>query len=119
MKKINRLIALSLLILAGLCAPVVILETGCNTTQQTIAYKTLYSLEQATTAAFDAYAGQVIKGTIPTNSLPQVSAKYNQFQAGMTLAVTLARNNTNALASASLAQESSELISLIQSITKK
>jgi hypothetical protein len=117
--KRSFLIIASAVMLCSLAATLPVVLSGCTTSQQTVAGKSLYTLEHTTTSAYDAYAIGVIKGTIPTNSLPQVSAKFNQFQAGMTLAITLAQNNTNAIAPANLIVESQELLSLINSITKK
>lgn len=91
--------------------------TGCNTTQQTTAYKTLYGLEVATTGAFKAYDSAVISGAIPTNSVPQVSHAFNDFQSAMTVAVLAAQNNTNALAPANLVAESTAVINLITTVT--
>jgi hypothetical protein len=59
----------------------------------------------------------VIKGVVPTNSFPTVSKSYNDFQAAMLLAISLAQNNTNALAPSSLLQESTDLINLIHTAT--
>jgi hypothetical protein len=102
-----------LLFVAILAAAIV----GCTTSQQTTAYKTLYGLEVATTGAYDGYTAAVIKGAIPTNSVPQVSHAFNDFQAAMGVAVVAAQNNTNALASANLVTESTAVINLITTVT--
>ena len=90
---------------------------GCTTTQQTTAYQTLYGLEVATTGAYDGYTAAVIKGAIPTNSVPQVSKAFNDFQAAEQVAVIAAANNTNALAPANLVTESTAVINLITTVT--
>lgn len=90
---------------------------GCTTSQQSTAFKTIGTLEDTTTAAVDQYYAGVIKGTFTTNSMPQISKAYNDFQAAMTLAVGLVQNNTNALAPANLVQESADLINLVNKAT--
>ena len=113
MKKLKLLAA----ILFALGAAVVVTtETGCTTTQQQVTYNSLYSLEQSVVAANDSYQTLVIKGALPTNSVPQVSAKYNQFQAAFVVALDAVQFNTNAIAPASLQVEAQDLINLISSI---
>lgn len=92
---------------------------GCTTSQQTTALNTLGTLEATATTAVDNYDALVIKGVVSTNSFPQVSKAYNDFQAAMILAVTLVQNNTNALAPANLVQEETDLINLINTATAK
>jgi len=87
--------------------------TGCNTTQQTIAYKSLYSVERVTTAAFDGYLDSVIAGQTSTNSLPRVGSAYNKFHASFLVALDAVQFNTNALAPASLVVESQDVLNLI------
>lgn len=95
---------------------VVVIIQGCTTSQQTIAYNTLFSLEKTTTAAIDTYDSMVIKGTIPTNSVPQVSKAYNDFQAAFVLAVDAVQFNTNAVAPPALVVESQDLLNLITTV---
>lgn len=87
--------------------------TACNTTQQRTAYNTLFSVESSTTAAVDGYYTATIKGIAPTNGIPKVSSAYNDFQKAFLVALDAAQYNTNALASASLQQESADVISLV------
>lgn len=86
---------------------------GCSTSQQTTAYQTLYGLESGATAAYSAYTGLVIKGTVATNDVPKVSRAFNTFQLAMLPALDAVQYSTNALAPANLIQESSDLINLI------
>lgn len=99
--------------LCGLCG----LGPGCNTTQQTAAFNTIFTVEQTATSTVDAYYALVIKGTIPTNSVPQVSKAFNELQAACTLAAATAENGTNALAPTQLQAELADLTSLIGSLT--
>jgi len=98
------------------CIAVVV---GCSTTQQTVTEKTIFGLEVTTSAAYDAYSLAVIKGAVPTNDLPKISAAFNDFQQAVQVAVVISQNNSNALAPANLATESAAVISLIQTIETK
>lgn len=102
------------LLAAVLCCGVIV---GCNTTQQTQAYKTIASIEAAAVAAYDGYCTAVIKGYATTNALPQVSQKFNQIQIACTVAAATSQAGTNALASAQLTSELSDLNALIVSLT--
>lgn len=92
---------------------------GCKTSQQRIAYNTLYSVQSVTVGSFDSYVAQVIKGNIPTNALPEVSRKFNIFQASFLVALDAVQYNTNALAPDNLLVISGDLINLINSTTPK
>jgi hypothetical protein len=86
---------------------------GCTTNQQRIAYNTLDSVEQSTTAALDTYDTLVITGALPTNGVPQVSAAFTKFQASFLIALDAAQFNTNAIAPPALAVEAQDVINLI------
>lgn len=87
--------------------------TGCTTSAQRTAFNTISSVETTTTAAVDGYFTLVIKGSLPTNGVSQVSKAYNKFQGGLLVALDLVQNNTNALAPSSLQQLSADVISLV------
>lgn len=93
--------------------------TGCGTTKQEVAYKTIYTVQQATVAAYDAYISQVIAGRVPTNGVPAVSKAFDSFQAATRVAETAAQWNTNAPASSQLTTLSADLLSLIAAVSKK
>lgn len=92
---------------------------ACNTTQQRIAFNTLYSVEKATTGAYDGYVDSIIKGVTSTNSLPKVSSLYNKYQASFIVALDAVQFNTNAIAPASLIVESQDVINLITNLKGK
>lgn len=98
---------------------VVILLAACTTNQQKIATNTLFSLQQTTGAAVDTYDSLVIQGKLPTNSIPQVTKAYNQFQAAFLVALDGVQFNTNAVAPPALIIESQDVINLVTTITKK
>ncbi len=89
---------------------------GCTTNQQTTAFKTIATAEATVNVANDTYQSLVIKGTIPTNSVPQESKLFNDFQASALLALSAVQFNTNALAPASLVVEGQDLVNLINNL---
>jgi hypothetical protein len=86
---------------------------GCTTTQQTTAYKTIGSVEVSAVAAYDGYCTLVIQGTVPTNSVPQVAAAYNQLQSDALLAASVASQGTNAIATTNLLTDLTQLTSVV------
>lgn len=97
------------LLAIGLCS----LPQGCTTNQQTIGYKTIYSLESGTTATYQGYLDLVIKGQVPTNDVPKVAKAYNIFHSAAMVALDGVAYNTNALASSSLVVEAQDVVNLI------
>lgn len=109
---------LSLILFLTLSIPCLVVVTpGCKS-QSAVTYKTLYSLEVATTGAFDSYCGLVIQHKLPTNDVPRISRDYNLFQTGMQLAIAAARGNSNAPPPASLVTQSTALLNTIATATK-
>lgn len=106
--------AILFLLAIGLCA----LPQGCAS-QQKVVFNTLYSVEHTTVAAYDGYMASVISGATSTNAVPKVSKGFNTFQASFLVALDAAQFNTNAIAPASLVQESSDLINLINTVKGK
>ena len=100
-------------LLIGLALVAGIFEIGCNTTQQRVAYNSIFSVEQAATATVDCYYALVIKGVITTNNVPTVSQKFNQLQAACTLAAATSQAGTNALAPAALTAELGDLTAFV------
>ncbi|HSS99978.1 MAG TPA: hypothetical protein VLK33_23245 [Terriglobales bacterium] len=90
-----------------------LVSNGCTTNQERNAYNTLYSVQVTTTATVDGYYSATIKGLVSTNGIPQVSKAYNDFQKAFIVAIDAAQFNTNALAPASLQQESADVIALV------
>lgn len=92
------------------------LTTGCTTNQQSIAYKTIGSINDAANITYSHYADLVIAGTISTNSLPAVSLRYNQIKSACLLAATASSNGTNAIAPAALTAELADFTSFIATL---
>lgn len=89
--------------------------SGCNTTptQQTVTVNTLLGLGQSVNAAFAAYSDLLIAGKVSTNSLPQISAAYADFQLAFASAVRIAQSNTNAPPPPELAAAGAKLITTL------
>lgn len=104
------LIAFTLIFFAGF------IGQGCNTTQQQIAAQSIAALEVGAKSAYDGYLTLVVNGTIPTNSVPQATRAYNDFQASALLAALAVQNNTNALAPTNLTTEFQALTTLLNTI---
>ena len=111
-------ILIAVLIMPGSIA-VCLSTSGCTTTQRTVAYNSLYSVEKVTTGAYDSYLDSVIQGISTTNGVPRVSKAYNHFHASFLLALDSVQFNTNAIAPASLVVESGDIINLIQTVKGK
>lgn len=79
---------------------------GCQSTPQTVAYKTISGIVTSATATVDSYYSQVIKGNVSTNGVPAVSAAFNHLQADAAAAIMQAIGNTNATAPVALVAES-------------
>ena len=69
---------------------------GCTTSQQTTAFKTIGAAEAAVSSANHAYLDAVVTGQIPTNSVPQVEAAFNDTQLTLHTAAALASGGSNA-----------------------
>lgn len=110
-----RLILLAALVYCGAVA----LIGGCTTSQQTVAVKTLGTVQKITLAANDEYYALVIHGIVKTNGLPAEASLFNKFQASFLIALDAVQYNTNALAPASLQQESTDVINLINILKEK
>lgn len=90
-----------------------VLLTACQLTNQTIAYRSLASVETSTVAAFDSYLTAVAKGKVSTNAVPKISKDFQAFQDAMRTATLLVQGNTNAVAPANLTAQSATLLNEI------
>jgi hypothetical protein len=120
--KTNQRGAIGALLIGALALGVIsfaLLFTGCKASQQRVAFNTLYSVEKATTGAYDGYIGSVLKGASTTNGVPAVSRAYNKFQSSFVVALDAVQFNTNALAPASLVVESQDVINAINTWRNK
>lgn len=113
MKKALTAVAGAVLIFGGFSAALLTSTTGCNTTQQRVAFNTLGSVESTATAGVDNYYLAAAKGLAPTNGIPKVTSLYNKFQADMQVAVLVAQNNTNALAPTNIVAEAGALLTAV------
>lgn len=83
----------------------------CTPSQQTLAYKSIYSVETGATAAYDAYLTSVVRGTVTTNSLPFISHSYNLLQLAVKTATLQVQGNANAPAPAALQSQAAAFVS--------
>jgi hypothetical protein len=113
MKKLTSLTAALLL-----CFALPVINTGCNTNQQTIAYNTLYSVQKSTVGAYSAYLELIVQDKISAAGLVPVSTKFEKFQASYLVALDAVQYNTNALAPTSLIVEAGDLVNLINQFKK-
>ncbi len=93
---------------------------GCMTAnQQRTTFNTLGSIEQTATATVTGYYVACAKGFADTNGIPKVASSFNKFQGVMQVAVILAQNNTNALATENVMQELSAVTATVATFTTK
>jgi hypothetical protein len=92
-----------------LIIPILVLLFGCAS-QSRVVYNTLAGVEITTTGAYDAYLDLVIKGAVPTNSVPAISRKYNIFKIEWAAAVAIAQWNTNAPATTLVSETATKVL---------
>lgn len=97
---------------------VVAIVVGCTSTTQTTTYNALATIEATADTSYSNYVALVIKGTIPTNSLPTVSKAYNDLHSAIALAATLDQAGTNAIVGTNVTAELTALITLITTATQ-
>lgn len=89
--------------ISGVAAVLVLFAlAACTLTQKKIAYQTLYGLEVSTTATYNGFLTEVVKGKAPTNDVPKISAAYNKFQVGIDNAAKLVQYDWTNLAPSSV-----------------
>ena len=96
-----------------------LLLCGCQTPVQRTAYNTISTVEQAATLAVNGYYALVIKGVVPTNAVPEVSAIYNKIQADGQIAAAAAQGGVSATATPDMLLNLGSLTSLIATLQPK
>ncbi len=89
---------------------------GCTSTGQRKAVNTIGGVETSSTAIVDGYYSLVVRGKLSTNNVPKVSRAYDSLQSSIRLALTVVKNDTNALAPANLLTESLDLANLVNQV---
>jgi phosphoribosylformimino-5-aminoimidazole carboxamide ribonucleotide (ProFAR) isomerase len=108
---------LSVLLIAGLCTvPVVI--SGCTSSQQQVAYKSLKSVQEASIAGLIIYGNAFKAGKITPEKREQVLEAYTKYQAGFALALDAAQFNWNAPAGPELTSLVNLLLDTINTFSK-
>ena len=109
MNKVKRA-GLMLGIILGLApAVIVMVPSGCTTSQQAATYKTISGLETTTDNAMKAYFDLVVAGKVSTNTVPTISADYNTFQLAARAAIALA-GSSNAPAPQAVVDASAKVV---------
>lgn len=90
------------------------LFSSCKTSQQQVTFNALQTVETTADVGYSNYVSLVIKGTLSTNFLPQVSQVYNDLHKAIILAATVNANGTNALVPENVTIELGQLLNLIQ-----
>ena len=85
----------------------------CTPSQERVTYNSLWTAEQATTGALNAYFDLVISGQAPTNGLPVVKAAYDDFQMALYLAVSASPAGTNGPVTALVSTKQTAVITAI------
>lgn len=109
--------------LAGVILPVLLVcgllsFAGCAGTPQQTAVKTLGTIQTTTIGAYDGYLAGIVAGTVKTNDLPDISKKFNLFQASFLVALDGVQYNTNAIAPENLQVISTDLLNLLTKAEK-
>lgn len=92
---------------------------GCSTPTSTVTYDTLATTGVTVNSAYSAYLDLVVKGTVPTNSVPAISAAFNDFQGLYAAALAVAQFNPTNPAPANVAAAASNLVSKINAAEGK
>jgi len=69
---------------------------SCTTSQQTIAFQSISTVEAGVVAANGAYLDAVVTGIAPTNGVPTVEAAFNDTQLALHTAAVLASGGSSA-----------------------
>lgn len=72
-----------------------LLLSACQNTPQKNAVNTLTTIGMTANDSYEAYLGQVLSGSIPTNDVPKVTAVYREFQASFGAAAAASHFATN------------------------
>lgn len=108
-------------IIAGLLitvAPLVIVTpmavtSGCTTSQKTVAYKTLKSVQDASVTGLEVYRAAYNRGEIDTDTRARVLDAYTKYQRTFSVAITAAQMDYSAPTPPEVAAALTELLNLV------
>lgn len=112
-----RILLLSLLLLGAPLLPVVV-NTGCTTTQKTIAYKSLASVKETVDAAMKAYAHMVDAGQVSAGTEVKVRALHEKFRLSFKAAVQAAMMDYGTPAPSDVIETYTALLNAVKEILK-
>jgi len=102
----------------ALVIPFLLVFAGCvNTSQETMAYKSLGGIGYTVDGAMNAYADAVVAGQITDSQQAKVRALHQRYQPIYNAAVRAARNDLTTLAPEDVAVIAAELAALILTLT--
>lgn len=110
--------ALFLAIALALCPVVIVTQTGCQSTPQTVAYKSLRAVADGVDASMKAYARAVVAGRVGAETQAKVRDLHGRYQVSLNKAVQLARFDFNAPAPDELAALAADLTETIIAATR-
>lgn len=110
-----------ILALMLVCLPIsfVVVETGCTTSQQVVAAKTIDGVAIAVDKAYAAFQDEVYAGRVSAEDAQKAAALRAKYQAGMNLAIAAAQGNLNAPLPDTVWQLAAELFGFIKPLTHK
>lgn len=91
---------------------------GCTTSQQAVAYKSLYILASSVDAGMKAFADAVVTGKVPQATQDKAKDLHGRYAKAMQAAVLAAHFDTSAPAPENLKALASELLALITEAVK-
>lgn len=113
-KTLKRFFALVMLATSlAIATPVLIVETGCTTSQKTLVYNTLAAVELTVDTAMKAYADRVVAGKVDAATQVKVRDAYSRYQASFGAAVAAAQLNLAKPASNEVQILASSLVTII------
>lgn len=95
-----------------------VLNTGCKTTQQEVAYKTIKTTWETVHASMQAYADLRVAGKVPDQTHNQIADLHRKYQSAMSVAITAGGLNWNDPPTADLQALAARLIGLISTLRK-
>ena len=112
-----KILSSMILAVALLTAPMTMV-TGCKSTPQQIAYKSLKSVQVASVAALHVYGAAYRRGEIDADTKAKVHDLYARYQKAWSLAATAAQFNYSSPSTPELTAAVGELVEFIQTLRK-
>ena len=118
MKNICGNILSSVLLSLMLIAAPVVVTTGCQSTPQQIAYKSLKSVQQASVAALNIYGAAYKRGEVSAQKRAEVQELYVKYQAAFAAAAAAAHFNYDSPSTGELSALVGKLVEAVNTLRK-